>query len=309
MACNVGKVLFGAGYGAAVFALFGFLETIGMPTFYDKLLCVPVLNLLVPVFDRAARAGKKRLAWPDWLPTGNRAHMTVWVLVFGAMFGTGFVGKGHPGNDAAFWQSACNDGRRHGCRNLLELHTDNCSFGSANACREAAQLHGRGDPFPADPLTEGTLLARACDLGDELSCNRLSSFFAGGGDLVFEQDCEANAGLSCYVLGTVAMYGLGRGRDSETAILMWQKACDAGLARACGDLGEAWLFGNGVETSPALAAEMFEASCDGGHLPGCANLGLMYLRGSGVPADEERGRRLLEQTCAQGLAVACDLLE
>jgi hypothetical protein len=60
---NTGKVLFGAIYGAAVFGLYSVLGWLGMPTFYDKLLCVPPLNVMAPWLDRVsasleARAGQ-----------------------------------------------------------------------------------------------------------------------------------------------------------------------------------------------------------------------------------------------------------
>ena len=41
---NFGKAIFGAAYGAGVFLVYGWLDSLGQPTFYDKLLCVPVLN-------------------------------------------------------------------------------------------------------------------------------------------------------------------------------------------------------------------------------------------------------------------------
>src|SRR6185295_348442 len=44
---NLGKVIFGAAYGAGIFGLVPVLEGLGAPVFYDKLLCVPVLNLTV----------------------------------------------------------------------------------------------------------------------------------------------------------------------------------------------------------------------------------------------------------------------
>ena len=48
----LGRVIFGVAYGSAVFALYALLGALGVPTFYDKLLCVPLLNLLVPSIDR-----------------------------------------------------------------------------------------------------------------------------------------------------------------------------------------------------------------------------------------------------------------
>ncbi len=49
---NFGKILFGAMYGIGVFGMYRFLVLIGAPEFYDKLLCVPALNLTVRALDQ-----------------------------------------------------------------------------------------------------------------------------------------------------------------------------------------------------------------------------------------------------------------
>src|SRR5690606_36653790 len=51
-----GKIIFGILYGAGVFILYSLLTRLGLPTFYDKLLCVPLLNLSVQFIDRFARS-------------------------------------------------------------------------------------------------------------------------------------------------------------------------------------------------------------------------------------------------------------
>src|SRR6476619_8494830 len=58
---NFGKVIFGAAYGAGIFGLVPVLESLGAPVFYDKLLCVPVLNLTVRALDRFAERPRLRL--------------------------------------------------------------------------------------------------------------------------------------------------------------------------------------------------------------------------------------------------------
>ena len=63
---NFGKPIFGAAYGAGVFAVFSLLDSLGQPTFYDKLLCVPVLNLTVRALDRASIAVSGWLARQKW---------------------------------------------------------------------------------------------------------------------------------------------------------------------------------------------------------------------------------------------------
>ena len=48
----LGRGIFGVLYGLGVVGLYAFLGGLGLPTFYDKLLCVPLLNLAVPAIDR-----------------------------------------------------------------------------------------------------------------------------------------------------------------------------------------------------------------------------------------------------------------
>ena len=74
---NFGKLLFGAMYGALGVGLFtpcwaGWAR----PTFYDKLLCVPPLNLLVQPLDRAGAALEARFRQDDLDPAPGqfRAH-------------------------------------------------------------------------------------------------------------------------------------------------------------------------------------------------------------------------------------------
>lgn len=88
---ELGRIIFGVLYGLSVVLLFAFLERTGAPTFYDKLLAVPILNLLVQAIDRAARSAA--LSRFDPAALGRRltprrrhlAYMAVWSLVFAAM--------------------------------------------------------------------------------------------------------------------------------------------------------------------------------------------------------------------------------
>ena len=70
----LGKATFGAFYGLSVFALYALLGMLGVPTLYDKLLSVPLLNLSVQQIDRGVHAIErwstfrlpgKRLAFPN----------------------------------------------------------------------------------------------------------------------------------------------------------------------------------------------------------------------------------------------------
>ena len=52
---ELGRILFGGIYGLSTLALYQLLGSHGMPTFYDKLLPVPLLNLSIIGIDRLAR--------------------------------------------------------------------------------------------------------------------------------------------------------------------------------------------------------------------------------------------------------------
>ena len=53
---ELGRIIYGALYGLSTVLLYRLLGTFGMPTFYDKLLQVPLLNLSIQGIDRLARS-------------------------------------------------------------------------------------------------------------------------------------------------------------------------------------------------------------------------------------------------------------
>ena len=87
-ASEAGRILFGALYGASVVALYIVLDRLGVPTFYDKLLPVPVLNLAVQVIDRFTQSDWLRRLDPSAVArhlsprARNVAYTAVWALVF-----------------------------------------------------------------------------------------------------------------------------------------------------------------------------------------------------------------------------------
>src|SRR5271154_5544897 len=91
---NFGKIVFGSLYGVGVFGFVWLLDSIGVPPFYDKLLCVPLLNLTVRALDRASVALDTRLRLPTWEPRrANLTFMAVWICLFAVMYSTGFLGS------------------------------------------------------------------------------------------------------------------------------------------------------------------------------------------------------------------------
>ena len=174
----VGKTLFGAGYGLGVFGLYSLLGAIGVPTFYDKLLCVPLLNLSVPWIDRLARTIKARnmlARWtPDWTPTrANVVHMTVWGLFFGVMAGIGSTDSRHRGDSVPFWQQVCAEDRPQACSRLIQLETNYCNDNAGWACNELGGHYTAGVITPADQSLALTYFAQACELRFQAGCVNL----------------------------------------------------------------------------------------------------------------------------------------
>ena len=185
-----GRLLFGALYGLAVVAGYALLAGAGLPTFYDKLLPVPLLNLSVGLLDRLARsralrrldparpaasaAEGRRPAATSGPPAGGEAaggarrgpllrvpaprrrhlaYMAAWAAVFAVMSATGGAGDRHPGQWLPFWQAACADDRAGACRYLAARLSGHCAAGSGWACNEIGVLF-RTRPEAADAAGE-----------------------------------------------------------------------------------------------------------------------------------------------------------
>src|SRR5688572_25998614 len=88
---ELGRVIFGALYGLSTVVLYQLLGSAGMPTFYDKLLQVPFLNLSVKGIDQLARSQTLRRFDPGSLgqslaPRQRHAvYMSMWAVVFAVM--------------------------------------------------------------------------------------------------------------------------------------------------------------------------------------------------------------------------------
>ena len=88
---ELGRIMFGVLYASSVVALYVLLDRLGLPTFYDKLLSVPLLNLSIQAIDRAARSNLLKRFDPGALGRSltpkrrNLAYMTLWVALFVTM--------------------------------------------------------------------------------------------------------------------------------------------------------------------------------------------------------------------------------
>jgi hypothetical protein len=178
---SLGRVIFGALYGLSTVALYQILGTLGLPTFYDKLLQVPLLNLSVKWIDRLVGSKPLQLSTKRHL-----AYMTAWALVFISMSAVQGVGDDHPGQWMPFWHQACEDGRAYACPYLADLELNACDRGSSWACNEAGLMHialsrSGEDLRRLDPTGAAEPFERSCKRGIDTACQNLNTLKTGVG--------------------------------------------------------------------------------------------------------------------------------
>ena len=171
----LGKTFFGILYGLGVFALYTILGYFGEPTLYDKLLCVPLLNLSVIAIDRLVkRISSESLLnlWnPAWLGgRSNIAHMGVWIAVFGLMSVLGRTDAQHTGDSVPFWQNSCSAELPNACVRLVSVESTYCSDNAAWACNELGVHYREGMIVARDDDLAYGYFARACELKFQAGC-------------------------------------------------------------------------------------------------------------------------------------------
>jgi hypothetical protein len=174
----LGKAVFGGLYGVGVFGLYALLGVVGAPTFYDKLLCIPLLNVSVQRLDRLVQSVQDRsfvVRWgldrPSW--SGNLAHMAAWTAFFATMTAVGSTDGMHRGDSLPFWQRACEDGRRHACARLLQIEASYCTDNSGWACNELGRHYVDGTITTADTELALSYFSRACEARFQAGCVNL----------------------------------------------------------------------------------------------------------------------------------------
>jgi hypothetical protein len=310
-----GRIAFGTLYGIAVFGLYSLLGYFEAPQFYDKLLCVPVLNLMVRVIDRGSAAFARRFhpfdlreRWGD--RNLNFAHMGIWIALFAFMMATGFMGGHHPGESVAFWRSACDQNRYGACKVFVHALRTECSQGVAQSCLDYGKAALAGRSGPPDRLEAGKAFARSCDSGNTGACMELGSFTSSGGTRVLDDACGSGRDpAACYVSGTVYATGRGVAPDQQKSLADLRKACDAGFPRACGRIGQSYFMARGVEKNAIAGAHYMDIACSGGDAPSCYAMSLLFLRGNGVRRDAALAEQRMQQACKLGMQPACILAD
>lgn len=183
---EAGRVLWGILYAVGVIGSAWLLDVVDRPTFYDKLLPVPILNLLAPWLDRIALGATERVRAlrPLAVRAGPRRALVttgLWIVVFGALYGVGGVGDNHPGQYLPWWEEACEEGAERACDYLPVMQQNFCDRGSGWACNEFGIFRATYDGDRAGAAGE---FERACALGFQEGCANLERTAAGFDDFL-----------------------------------------------------------------------------------------------------------------------------
>lgn len=174
-----GKFVFGVLYGLGVFALYTILDAFGSPTFYDKLLCVPLLNLSVQWIDRTVQSWRDNKVLEriglGVVPSrkANLAHMAVWIVFFATMTVAGKTDGRHVGDSVPFWLQACQENRTNACDRLLLLESTYCTDNSGWACNQLGAHYAEGKIVAKDIEVALNYFSRACELRFQAGCLNL----------------------------------------------------------------------------------------------------------------------------------------
>jgi hypothetical protein len=301
---ELGRIIFGVTYGLSNVALYALLGWAGVPTFYDKLLPVPIMNLSIKLIDRVAVALKRfdpaRIGASLAPRRRNLGYIAIWSAVFVVLSSVDGVGDNHPGHRVPFWQQACLENAHNACGNLDLILDTYCQDGSGWACNELAVLRWhRTEGYVGTP----TEFSRACTLGFPTGCQNALMLKTSPFPIDPRQGPPQ---LKDYPV--VLRTGKGPLPD-RTPLEFYTRACDQGWMVGCESAAAAYLKGEGIPRDPIQAAASFETACSGGLATACSNLGLMHYSADGLPENKERGLDYLKKACDLGYANACRWLQ
>ncbi|MCB9879936.1 MAG: SEL1-like repeat protein [Planctomycetes bacterium] len=331
---NVGRTLFGLGYGFGYVVMFELLGRLGAPELYAKLYPVPILNCCLQLLDRLAHRGllgRLERAWQHVAAprTANLVHMGLWSVVFSALLFTGYLDGPHPGDSIAFWRRAVAEGRFDASRKLVMV-----AGSQAVGSDSAAAYNELGVASLTLQVDDATPLARAKSAAkwfaeaarrgsDEGALNLVQAFLFLG---VHRSDAELAAAQArlqqlafekgdaraAYLLGLCAETGGGVPVDARVALQFYRRCPTDDLFAQKGIVRLALQRGALIDVgdAPALlgrAAESRGPCEEPGDGEACCYLAHLLARGLGVPNDLDQANRLLASAADLGFHAAGDL--
>ena len=298
---DLGRIIYGVLYGASVLVCYEIFDQLELPTFYDKLLPVPFLNLSIRAIDRFASRPKVARVEPGrWLVRlgergKNLTYVVIWAAAFLGIRAAHGLGDTHPSNRLPFWVQACDAGKRNACRILVGKEALSCALGSGWACNELGIVVSDRRPDLARSFPPDGVFRRACEIGFEAGClNR--SIVPGTTAWVHR---PPSLGDYDVLLEAKAM------PDDPTPRDLLETACRHGWSDGCVSLGYFYLTGELAPRDPPRALAAFAEACTRRNPHGCAGASDLLRRGDGVAADQARANALLGRACELGLKTAC----
>lgn len=342
---SLGRAIFGGLYGLGVCVAFLILDAMNLPSFYDKLIIVPLLNLIAPLLDRCANFG--------WLGSLRRWEVSVgprnvnlgvmgcWITLYIAMIQTGYIEARHPGATIGFWAKAAEEHRTHAMKYLRRFLRDfdaqdlednavpvgivgqgaNRDQALGVLYNQVASIYAQGKLVPPDPAKACRLFAKSCELGNSEGCANLASAYLVSGRAEAASNAPAaierlenaapqiNNSQVYFLVGYACASGKGHALDKAKGRQYYEKSARLGDINACKQLGIMEMSGEGGPVDCAAAAGWLQKSADAQDGTSCLYLARLYHTGTGVPPDEQRANALLQQACNLGVQPACELLK
>jgi hypothetical protein len=225
---EMGRIMFGVLYGLGVVTLFSLLQHLGAPTFYDKLLAVPIMNLCIQVLDRIAQMPAMRRIDPTArlrTLTPRKRHLiyiSVWAGVFVLMSDPAYWLR--PRRWVPFWQEACAESRHNACTALGRIVTQYCRQGSGWACNELGILEAEGRTKSG--IAAPAAFQQACRFGSQAGCTNTMRALTGGRSFARVPPRDADYPI-------LLQEGSGEHSD-KTPQELYARACKQGWKDACG---------------------------------------------------------------------------
>lgn len=287
---ELGRIVFGMLYGVSIIVLFGLLDRAGIPTHYDKLLAVPLLNLSIRAIDGAVRSNLLRRLDPAALgPTPgplrrNLAWVMLWAAAFAAMQrGTGtevalargvsLLSQGRVEETIAHYRALV---RAHPERAALQNELGYVLLRAGRAEEALAPLEAAAARDPDVAQTHNSLGVAHVQGG------RWSAAVAAFRRALALQPDYPEAGFN---LAQLHDGGRGVAADAAEAARLYRRAAERGHAGAQVNLGRMHQAGRGVARDDAEAVRWYRRAADQGHPFAQFNLASMYRSGAGVRQD------------------------
>ena len=330
---NVGRTLFGLGYGAGYVVAFEVLGKMGAPELYAKLYPVPILNLTVQALDRIARrgaVGRLNDRWENGVSpkASNAVHMALWSGVFAAMWLTGYVpglvNTPHPGDSIPFWKSAVAAERYDAERKLVIVAGTQAVAGNSPAAyNELGILSLTSSVDAKSDLTRrksaADWFARAAERDHVEGNKNLFMLFLFGSvhrsdaDLVRainvckQQVRDHDDALAAYLLGVASEVGKAMPYDLRAAYAYYKRCPGSYLPAQKGIARLALRRAKAIELD--RIASVLQAAADAGDGESCYYLAYMHLLGEGVGRDDAKAQSLVERAAKLGFAPAIEAVK